>query len=742
MGMGSKAQTVGYKYHMGVQLALCHGPVDQIKEFIYGEETAWTGNVTANGSFFVDKPNLFGGDSREGGVVGWVDVMMGGRDQGINPYLKAKIDGPVPAYRGLTTIVYRGNMVNGAPSGYSFQWSSGNPYFKNPWWRIARYTQGWSRGEAWYPAKAQIGRDMNPAHIIYECLTNIEWGMGYSPNDIDEVTFRSAADRLYSEGFGMSLLWTDQVTIEDFITLVVGHIDASVRLSLHTGKFQINLIRNDYDNASLPELNPSNILELSSFQRTAWGDTANEVVVKYRDRNQKDTTIAVQDLACIEVQGSIISTTKEYVGLREDSLANRVAIRELHKLSTPLAKVTLTCNRVAWDWNITDVFVLTWPKLGLNRVPFRIADIDKGDLVNGQITIQAMEDIFGLPSNAYVQPQQPGWVDPISQPKAPIAQRAMEVPYWDIVRNYSAADIAYLNPDYAFGEVMAVSPSNDAYGFDLWASSDNSNFQEVSKGTFTPSGIVTSAIARGGNDINLTITNMVDVDDVELDTYAYIDNEAFLVRAFNIGTGQITLGRAVLDTVPAPHVVGSRIYFSDDGYAAYDLTQRTEGETTYYKALTRTGRGTQTLSSAQAMSIRFQGRAQRPYPPANVRINGVYFPSATYGSLSVDWSHRSRTQQTVSLIPFATGNIGPETGTTYTVRLFSDNTLLRTYSAIVGTSWSFPPADDIATGVLQNLRLEIESVRDGDASWQKHDITIDRHGFGFHFGEEFGGVAS
>ncbi len=35
----------------------------------------------------------------------------------------------------------------------------------------------------------------------------------------------------------------------------------------------------------------------------------------------------------------------------------------------------------------------------------------------------------------------------------------------------------------------------------------------------------------------------------------------------------------------------------------------------------------------------------------------------------------------------------------------------------------------------------LRSVRDGIQSWQQHDITIERHGLGFHLGEELGGVA-
>ncbi len=52
--------------------------------------------------------------------------------------------------------------------------------------------------------------DMNPAHIIRECLTE-PWGLGYTDSDIDDDAFMSAADALYNEGMGISLLWDREV---------------------------------------------------------------------------------------------------------------------------------------------------------------------------------------------------------------------------------------------------------------------------------------------------------------------------------------------------------------------------------------------------------------------------------------------------------------------------------------------------------------------------------------------------
>lgn len=746
MGSSNKSVVVGYRYFMGVQIALAHGPVDNIYRLIGENNVAWSGNVTDNTSVVVNAPKLFGGEKREGGWVGTMDIMMGAESQGFNPYLEYAIDGPVPAYRGITSIVFRGSSPAGG--GKSWMWSTGNPYFKAPWVEIARYVQGWSRGAAWYPEKAKIGEDMNPAHIIYEALTNLEWGMGYSPADIDEVSFKAAADRLYDESFGLSLLWVEQTTIQDFVSLILRHVDGNIRSNIRTGLFEIRLIRDDYvvDDiiAAGRLLDPSNVIELTSFQRTSWGDTSNEVVIKYTDRNQSEVTLAVHDLAAIEAQGSLVSVTREYVGIREASLAQRVALRDLYNVSTPLAKVTLRCNRKAWDWDVTEVFVLSWPKRGLDKVPFRIIKIIKGDLINGEITIEAVEDIFGMPTASYISVQPPGWVDPIQLPKPAVAVRAFETPYWDIVRNISAADLAYLPPDYGFGQMAAVKPSGDSFNYEMWAAPAAAGaYSNVGIGQFTPSGTLRNAIPRSAGPVSVLIDNAVMLDEVAVGTYFYIDLEAFIVLTIDPITSSLTAARATIDTAVADHAVGARIYFLDNDYGGYDLTQRTVGETVYYKALTVTGKGSYDLGAMYSVSVSMNNRPSRPYPPGNVRVNTQHFPVAVYGSdVTVNWSHRDRLQQTVSLVPFTSGNIGPEAGTVYNLQLIQQGSgVIQNYNAINGTSWVYSLADQAAHGYRQDMYFYLNSTRSGTNSWQSQTVNINRHGLGFHLGEEIGGVA-
>lgn len=83
--------------------------------------------------------------------------------------------------------------------------------------------------------------DMNPAHIIRECLTDRIWGMGYNESDIDDASFTAAADALHAESFGLTLLWQREEEINEFVTTVISHIDAYLYTSLDTGKFVLNL---------------------------------------------------------------------------------------------------------------------------------------------------------------------------------------------------------------------------------------------------------------------------------------------------------------------------------------------------------------------------------------------------------------------------------------------------------------------------------------------------------------------
>ena len=120
-GGGSSSYVVGHRYYAGLHLAICHGPVDAVTRIIVGERTAWSGSVTSSQTLYVNAPELFGGDSREGGVQGYVEVKLGGPAETISGYLQQKLGSVIPAFRGVVSIIVQQCHL-----------SAMNPYIK-PW---------------------------------------------------------------------------------------------------------------------------------------------------------------------------------------------------------------------------------------------------------------------------------------------------------------------------------------------------------------------------------------------------------------------------------------------------------------------------------------------------------------------------------------------------------------------------------------------------------------------------------
>jgi len=836
----SKKVTVGYRYYMGLHFGLCHGPVDEVQEVIVGERSAWSGAQTASGSLSIAAGELFGGDKREGGVSGALDIEMGESSQGQNAYLVSKLGANIPAFRGILSAVWRGGQV-----------TSNNPYVK-PWaFRVKRILQGWTGGSAWLPAKApipggiiseagtytgemnipettsawlgwevydvppmtgsvtEIGEyitnlrneryiavygptaqqviflraeyqpntgtpdlsrvvaighvddeppeneltvayvenvhpycefggtpswdsgteqvvcssaptyhvDMNPAHIIYQCLTDANWGMGYPTTAIDSASFTAAADALYDESFGLSMTWNRQETVENFIGVILDHVGGILYVDPSTGKFALKLIRADYDRASLPVYGPDTLISASDYQRQAWGETINEITVIYTYfLTAKDTPVTIQDPANILMQGGVVSQTRNYPGITNPALAQRVAQRDLNAASTPLARIKLTATRVAWGVFPGDVFRLTWPEYGIDDVVFRALNVNRGTLQDGQIIIDAVEDVFGLPDNTYLVDQPSAWEDPSSAPAPAPYRMLLEAPYWDLVRNLSAADMAYVDALSGYMETLAVRPSSDATNYSIYASTGG-DYAQRGNGDFCPTATMPAALSKTTTAI--TLENGVDLDIVAVGGYAVINAEYVLVEAIDWLAGTATIARGVLDTVPVAHAAGARIWFAD-GYQGFETTEYADGETVDVKLRPITGRGELALADAPVNSFTFDQRQYRPYPPAKIRFDSFEWPAIIEGSTDVvlTWAHRDRTLQTAYIVTQSEASIGPEAGVTYSIEVADEAlTVLHSETGITAATATVP-ASALVPGLL---RFRLWSVRGGLVSWQIHE---------------------
>lgn len=764
---GSKRQTTGYKYFMGLHMGICHGPVDAVTEIRVADRVAWSGNVTASSRITIDQPALFGGKKKEGGIQGGVDIMLGESTQPVNDYLNYVIGGvggvpedtvvsptitifdmalelgqsrppaavpaAVPSFRGILSIVARHCYI-----------AANNPYIK-PWAiRVKRLLAGWNT-PVWYAAKIEpTAGNMNPAHIVYQCLTDNQWGMGTTTDQIDaDNSFTSAADTLYSEGFGLSLIWNQQSEIEDFIQQVMDHVGGVFRVSPSTGKFELKLVRDDYDVETILHLDESNVVDILSFSRASLTDTVNELTVIYTNPDTgKDEPITVQNLANIQSQGQVVSQTNRYPGVTVATLAARLANRDLNVLSQTLAKVRLTANREAWQLAPGDVFKLSWPKLGVSNMVFRVGNVNRGTLRDRTITIEAVQDVFGLPATTYSQQQEEGWYEQDGTAYPIFAQALQEATYYDVVTTLPTADVQALDAaTTGFILPAAAKPAASATGYTVWSKIGATEYENTGVGDFVPACILDAAIGKEEQTV-AQFRNGIELEQVEIGTYCFIgtgqDAERAAVVAVDLNAATVTLNRGILDTVPAVHPEGTLILFS--GFSTTDdQVERVDGETIDVKLLPVLPQGEILLADAANMQVTMNQRYYRPLPPGRFRINAQIYPDYMVGTLAVGWAHRDRTQQTADLIPQGDGDIGPEAGTTYEISIYDrSDVLLRSVTGLTTTSYSY--TDEVAdAGELQGrLKVQLLSRRDGVSSWQQQIHTFDRAGWSLNYGLYYG----
>ena len=721
MSGGSSTQTVGYRYYMGLHLGLCHGPIDALLELRAGDRTAFTGTVSGSGPISINAPELFGGEDREGGLQGTLDVMMGEPAQGANSYLTAQQGTPQPAYRGMLSLVYRGGLV-----------AANNPYVK-PWsFRLRRILQGWDGGTIWNGAQASISLGSgifaaNPAHIVYECLTNRKWGMGRSAGKLDLTSFAEAAATFHAEGMGLCFTWNKKEPIESFIQTVCDHAGAAVGEDPRTGLFRIKAIRADYSVGSLPLFSPDagNIVELESFERGAATDAANEVTVSYIDQaTGKQGSVTVQHLAAVQAQGGASPTSVDYPGIPTIGLAMRLALRDLKASTSGLARVRLRVNREAYGLLPGDVIAWSWPDLGISLMPLRIGRIDYGRLTAGTITIEAVQDVFGLPATTYLEPQPGGWVEPDRTPQPSVAVAVFETPYRELARALGPSFVSSLDPDAGFLSAVALRAPGVSQNYQLETRTGSADYVQVDSGEWTPTGTLSAALTPTAT--TATLTAGVDLDLVSVGQSVLVGTEILRLTSIDALTGEIGIARGCEDTVPVAHASGARAWFFE-AFAGSDSTEWATGETVDAKLRTRTSAGLLSVASSPGGSVLMQQRAHRPYPPGQFRVNGINYPATIPGfdGVTVSGVGRDRVLQADQLIDTTAAAIGPEPGTTYSAELRNadTNAVISAQSALGSPSATFALS---LLGSAINLRVQLWSVRGGLESLQRHTLTVQR----------------
>lgn len=767
-----KRVITGFRYYLGVQFAISRGPGCVTKRIWAGEDEIWSGTASADGTRLdINLPDLFGGvEYGNGGIVASVYFYSGSTTQPVDSYLNdpdrqqiATAATPTaPRYTGTCYFVARALLNAEFPYSQNSGAFLGTSTNIKPWsFELERFPALFSGQSA---GQNKIGSaDANPVNVLYELLTNTEWGFGYDPSTIDvgaSSSFKSASDTMIAEANGWSLVMDSAIQAKELKLELERQMEAVVFQKPSTGKWTIKLVRDDYSIGSVPQLTDENVGEVRNFTRGSWEDTTNQIQVKYskRDDDYKESYAVAQDQAnaIISSGGNSLNPTgvvaqSNYPGVKSSSLASNLAWRDLRAQSYPLARATFVVNRQFWNVNIGDAVAWTSSQFGFAQLPMRVTAIDFGLLDDNEITLTCVQDVFYFATPSMGTPGATGWTNPsISLGAYDTAdQLAFEAPRAIITRD----------PDYEGDPNIAkVLAAARRQGFEVAFNISQRNAAGAPSGSFEDAGDVvafmpiakmTSALGAGQANPVSSITITPDPSSQALVEGAFNDSatltdlgvsftnlilvgtEFMLVRSASISGADVLLSnvyRGALDSAQANHAINAPVYLI---FVGAGLTDTTFTNTFNVDIQLRAKSSSATYSgspSPTTISLTMAKRALRPYPPAALLYNGsgtAYNTpnvdadgSGMNGSgFDVDWWRRNylATDEVTALLA---DDASVDASTEYRVRVFVDpdgaNTEVYTGSWVTGSGPEFINRlllwNEAAAGT--EIRVQIETRHD------------------------------
>lgn len=527
--------------------------------------------------------------------------------------------------------------------------------------------------------------DANPAHVIYDILTNTQWGMAKPSADIDHHSFFSAAKILSAEGLGISMLLDTQQGWDDTIDDVLKVIDGVLFDDVATGKTTLRLLRSVrasfgqyqdtwYSNTTWPTFSETEIVGDLEFTRGGSDEVVTDCRVQYTNRFSGYSQDVASDPSVVNHQylGARNSMQSVYQAVTNRRAATTLSARDLKTLGYPRARGKFSVNREAWKLNLGDRFTLNWTALGISNLVCRVGEIDYGNFDDVQIEISFIQDMFQVAVASFSEPDD-GWTDPAKvDPVEPSVVGLLEMPF----------DLSGTGPRRSFIKLVARG-SDATTGLRLW--SGNGSLTQIGSMPYAPSGILratldfeeytASASIQGVTDGQMITSTGGSVGGKNL---ALVDDEIIAWDSHGLNSdGTVTFSgilRGVLDTVPAEHGIGARVWVLKDVVVREAAAAGSDiGERDTFQAFN--SQGEIALADSPSITGEFTSRQFRPLPPGRFRVAAeTDLPASTedrvvVGALALEWSNRNRLTQVPGVVSQDSSPITSESGQATDIRL-------------------------------------------------------------------------
>lgn len=570
--------------------------------------------------------------------------------------------------------------------------------------------------------------DINPIHKIREILTD-DTAMNKPDSSVNNENFIKAADWIWNEGLGVSWSITEKSCM-DAINELCYHIEAGIRVNRQTGLYEMVLFRDNWFDESEIHTIAENKIKKGSMQYeiTNADEVVNQVNVNYYDRaNIKNSSFSISESGLIQTLGRVNAETVDFPYFMNMRNAEIVANWKLKILSTGVLKGSFTTGwREARKWNRYDLIRLPWSKRWAGTILVRIMNIKLGGPTSNEVSIEWVEVVpsTGMMNTTIVAD------DPVdTQPEAPkpCNAKVFELPYFEAVQAFGERETGVEltdNPEIGYLCAIAEKPQNNSLNAALYADS-GSGFERVATVNYCETAYLDQAIDRVSS--SFVVKNVGNIASIRLGSQIFINDETMVYQSYDAETKVLTVKRGAFG-VPQIHTANSILYFADD-FIAVDQTLYVDGETIQAKVLTTTPSGVLALGDAFNHEVGFNARAIRPYPPANVKINGEYWTAEIETDLIITWVDRNRVQQTGGeIIGWYEGGVTIETGVTYQLVLVErdkDGIELRTQNLSLGGLNTYTFATSAMNANTRTIEITLKSLRDGYESYSAFNHMVE-----------------
>ncbi|MCK9569084.1 phage tail protein [Candidatus Pacearchaeota archaeon] len=548
------------------------------------------------------------GDWNSEATYDWIYLFFGGLALEAGTYYFVFQGGRIPA-PGITIHAEAGADV------------SNTAYYSGGAWHSLSHlckfeVHGWDEDEG-----TSIISDINPMNLAYQTLTEY---LHFTDDDIDLVNFEAAATTLTSENQGMGLVLTSTTPAVDVLSMIEDQVDGRFYLDRVTGKWCIQLIRDDYDPETIPVLDDDNIVRIETFSRGTWQSTMNTLQLEFnnRDGDYADASIMAIDHANVQIQGGRVpapATRMPAVCTKE--LATVLAWRELKSFSVPLclAKVRVTRDQ----WNLHEGRPIRFAPASLNtNIVMRVVGMMPSDEDNGPIELDLAQDIF-TGGEITLASQSSSWQE----------ESTSLIPFDHLAVSEMPEAVLRRQSDTTGSRLLAAAAATGKgeEGYDIFADATL-----VGDGSVTPRALVDGDLSAVATVVPIVtdqplsrfpVTTDSDIGN-NLSGLILVDDELMAVRSAaetDVGLS-LTVYRGLCDTSPAAHSSGADVWLLFMGWAG-STSALTRNSTVDVKLIPKTVVAQVDEADVTPVEITLQDRDLRPYPPTNPRLNGDLTPA-------------------------------------------------------------------------------------------------------------------